>query len=54
MLGNGGHGAIAFLAPYLFFAANVVIGVILLATLWLMLRGGVLPPAVPARARAAQ
>jgi len=39
MVGNGGTGAIAILAPYLFVGSNVAVGIVVLATLRLMMQG---------------
>jgi tellurite resistance protein len=41
---RGGHGPIAAAAPYAFGAANLIIGAIALGTLWLLVRGKLLPP----------
>jgi tellurite resistance protein len=41
---RGATGPIAMLAPYLFAAANLVIGGIALGTLWLPIHGRLLPP----------
>lgn len=46
---RGITGGIADLAVLLFIGANVVIGNIALGTLWLLLRGKLLPPSVPAK-----
>jgi tellurite resistance protein len=43
MAGRGDVGAIAQLAPYVFVAANIVVIVIALGTLWLVARGRLLP-----------
>jgi tellurite resistance protein len=43
MVGSGDHGPIALLAPYLFVGANIVVGIIALATLRLLVRGRLLP-----------
>ncbi|MCK1391217.1 dicarboxylate transporter/tellurite-resistance protein TehA [Bradyrhizobium sp. 1] len=48
MAGHGDTGAIALLAPCLFAAANIVVGLIALGTLRLMLQGRLLPPPVTA------
>jgi tellurite resistance protein len=48
MAAHGDTGAIALLAPYLFAAANIVVGLIALGTLRLMLQGRLLPPPVTA------
>lgn len=40
---RGASGPIAAAAPYLFFAANVIIGVLALGTFWLLLRGRLIP-----------
>jgi tellurite resistance protein len=42
--GRGATGPIPILAPYLFAAANLVIGGIALGTLWLLVHGRLLPP----------
>ena len=39
MVSSGDHGAIAFVAPYLFLATNLIVGAISLATLWLIVHG---------------
>ena len=44
MVGHGDTGAIALLAPYLFAAANIVVGLIALGTLRLIVQGRLLPP----------
>ena len=44
---QGDHGAIAILAPYLFVGANIAVGLISLATLWLVASGRLLPQPVP-------
>jgi tellurite resistance protein len=44
MVGHGDTGAIALLAPYLFAAANIVVGLIVLGTLRLIAQGHLLPP----------
>ena len=47
MIERGATGAVASLAPYAFLAANIVVGLIALATLRLLLQGHLLPtPAV--------
>jgi tellurite resistance protein len=43
-LERGASGPIPLMAPYLFAAANIVIGGIALGTLWLLRRGRLLPP----------
>ena len=48
MAGHGDTGAIAILAPYLFAAANIVVGLIVLGTLRLIVQGRLLPPPVAA------
>ncbi len=48
MAGHGDAGAIALLAPYLFGAANIVVGLIALGTLRLILQGRLLPLPVAA------
>jgi tellurite resistance protein len=48
MAGHGDTGAIALLAPYLFAAANIVVGVIALGTLRLIVQGRLLPPPLAA------
>jgi tellurite resistance protein len=48
MAGHGDTGAIALLAPYLFAAANIVVGLIALGTLRLIVQGRLLPPSVAA------
>jgi tellurite resistance protein len=50
MVGNGGTGAIAILAPYLFVGSNVAVAIGVLATLHLMMQGRRLPQ-VPLTAR---
>jgi tellurite resistance protein len=45
MMEQGSTGAAASIAPYLFVAANIVVGVIALATVGLMLQGRLLPKA---------
>ncbi|MBV8888962.1 MAG: dicarboxylate transporter/tellurite-resistance protein TehA [Alphaproteobacteria bacterium] len=45
LVGHGDTGAIAVLAPYLFVAANIAIGLIALGTLGLLLRRRLLPQA---------
>jgi tellurite resistance protein len=52
MVAHGDGGPLSVLAPYLFAAANIIIGIISLATLRLMVRGRVLAPVVPAPSRA--
>jgi tellurite resistance protein len=49
MLDNGDTGAIAFLAPYLFVAANFAIALIALGTLRLIAQGRLLPQSAAAR-----
>ena len=51
-LERGLRGPIEWLAPVIFFVANVVIGTIFVRTLWLAVHGRLLPatPAVPAAA----
>ncbi|MCG2639863.1 MULTISPECIES: dicarboxylate transporter/tellurite-resistance protein TehA [Bradyrhizobium] len=44
VVGHGDTGAIALLAPYLFAAANIVVGLIMLGTLRLIVQGRLLPP----------
>ncbi|GMO26162.1 dicarboxylate transporter/tellurite-resistance protein TehA [Bradyrhizobium sp. TM233] len=48
MVGHGNTGPIALLAPWLFGAANIVVGLIALGTLRLILQGRLLPPTVAA------
>jgi len=48
MVGHGDAGAIALLAPYLFAAANIAVGLIALATLRLIAQRRLLPQAAPA------
>jgi tellurite resistance protein len=48
MVTSGDSGVIARLAPYLFIGANLVIGVITIATLWLIARRRLLPQAATA------
>jgi tellurite resistance protein len=43
MMERGTTGAVASIAPYTFVAANIVVGVIALATLRLILQGQLLP-----------
>jgi len=50
MVDSGATGAIAFLAPYLFVAANVAIGLIALGTLRLIAQGRLLPQAAATHA----
>jgi tellurite resistance protein len=45
---RGAPGPITAAAPYVFAAATLVIGGIALGTIWLLLRGRLLPPAAPA------
>jgi tellurite resistance protein len=45
MVAHGDTGAMAILAPILFVGANLVVGSFALATIWLTLRGRLLPPA---------
>lgn len=55
MVGHGDTGATAQLAPWLFGAANIVVGLTALGTLRLILQGRLLPPpvAAPSPAQAA-
>jgi tellurite resistance protein len=46
MMERGTTGAVASIAPYLFVAANIAVGLIALATLRLLLQGRLLPKAV--------
>jgi tellurite resistance protein len=48
LVAHGDTGAIALLAPYLFAAANIAVGLIVLGTLRLMAQGRLLPPAAQA------
>lgn len=41
---RGGHGPIAAAAPYAFIVTNVILAAIVLGTLWLLVRGKLLPP----------
>jgi tellurite resistance protein len=41
---RGAPGPISAAAPYVFFAVNLVIGGIAIGTLWLLLKGRLLPP----------
>jgi tellurite resistance protein len=52
LIARGDAGAVAYLAPVLFVAANVVVGAIALGTVWLLLRGQLVKrlAAVPAQA----
>jgi tellurite resistance protein len=43
MMERGATGAVATIAPVLFVAANIVVGLIALATLRLLLQGQLLP-----------
>jgi tellurite resistance protein len=45
--GRGDTGAVQLLAPYLFVLANAVVGFIAVGTLWLMMRGKLLPRPAP-------
>jgi hypothetical protein len=54
MVGHGDAGAIAQLAPILFVGANIAVGLITLATLRLIIRRRLLPPAAPAAPSAAR
>jgi tellurite resistance protein len=45
MMESGTTGAVALIAPYIFVAANMAVGLIALATLRLMLQGRLLPKA---------
>jgi tellurite resistance protein len=47
MVERGTTGAIASLAPYLFIATNVVVGLIAFATMGLLFQGRLLPKAAP-------
>lgn len=49
MVARGDNGAVALLAPYLFFFANIVVGLVAIGTLWLLLRGRLLPTQSPSR-----
>lgn len=42
-----GHGPISTAAPYIFAMATAIIGSIALGTVWLLLRGKLIPPAAP-------
>lgn len=53
MAGHGDTGAIAQIAPWLFAAANIVVGLIALGTLRLILQGRLLPVAAPQPTQAA-
>jgi len=48
MVEHGAHGAVAWLAPWIFVATNMVILTIAVATIRLWLRSGLLPQAAPA------
>jgi tellurite resistance protein len=48
MVAHGDAGAMAILAPVLFIGANLVVGIFALATIWLILRGRLLPPVAAA------
>jgi tellurite resistance protein len=52
MTGRGDTGAIDFLAPYLFGIVNIIIGLIVVATLRLIAQRRLLPQAFPVSARA--
>ncbi|WSH67636.1 dicarboxylate transporter/tellurite-resistance protein TehA (plasmid) [Rhizobium ruizarguesonis] len=49
MVGRGDIGAVADLAPFLFLLANVAVGLIAIGTIWLLIRGKLLPAPAPAR-----
>lgn len=49
MVERGDTGAVALLAPYLFVLANITVGLIAVATLWLLLCGRLLPAPAPVR-----
>jgi tellurite resistance protein len=46
MVERGTTGAVASIAPYIFVAANIVVGLIAVATVRLMFQGRLLPKAV--------
>jgi tellurite resistance protein TehA-like permease len=48
MAGHGDTGAVSLLAPYLFAGANIVVGLVFVATLHLIIQGRLLPQAAPA------
>jgi tellurite resistance protein len=41
---RGATGPISLAAPYVFLAANLIVGAITVGTLWLLLRGRFIPP----------
>jgi tellurite resistance protein len=49
MLTRGDHGAIAIIAPVLFLAANIVVGLIAVGTVKLIIEGRLLPKPAPLR-----
>ena len=49
MIANGQTGPVTEIAPVLFVAANIVIGVIALGTIRLLLQGRLLPSPAPGR-----
>jgi tellurite resistance protein len=52
-LARGLQGLIEWMAPAIYVVANVVIGTIFVRTLWLVVRGRLLPPTPPLASTAA-
>lgn len=48
MISRGEIGAVADIAPYLFVIANLLVGAIAVGTVWLLIRGRLIPVASPA------